>query len=118
MSKFLAMIAERVINQPLMILPEKLAIIALVLEGRIKIDASEFRTDPEDEEAKFIQAEVTRPSASRFIGERRLNNPADPKSGFKPYRMTSQGAAIVPVLGSLVNRGSFMDSLSGITSYE
>ena len=43
MSKYLAHIAELVINQPLMILPEKLAVIASVLEGRINIDASELR---------------------------------------------------------------------------
>jgi capsid assembly protease len=35
-------IAERVLNRPLMILPDKLALIASVLEGRIGIDASDL----------------------------------------------------------------------------
>src|SRR5262245_45675164 len=110
MSKaLLARIADLVINAPLLILPEKLAVIALVLEGRIGIDAGDLRA--------LADAKSLEPHGSRYVGERRLNDPAEPKSGFKPYRMAG-GAAIVPVIGSLVNRGGFLDALSGITSYE
>lgn len=102
-------VAEKVINQPLMILPEKLTVVALVLEGRLKIDASDFR---ELADAKSLQ-----PIGSRYVGEHQPVDPDNPKAGTKPYRMAG-GAAIVPVMGSLVNRGGFLDAMSGITSYE
>jgi capsid assembly protease len=109
MSSYLALIAERVLNQPLMILPEKLAVIAQVLEGRIAIDASDFKVDAE----KHLAVE-----ASRYVGEYRPRDPGNPKSALKPYRETAGGTALIPVMGSLVNRGGFLQSLSGITSYE
>lgn len=110
MGNHLALIAERVLNQPLMIMPEKLAVIAAVLEGRISIDASEFK----EQLAQYEQS----PQASRYVGEFRPIDPKNPKGGLKPYRQTSEGAAIIPVFGSLVNRGGFLDAMSGITSYE
>lgn len=110
MGNHLALIAERVLNQPLMIMPEKLAVIAAVLEGRISIDASDFKE-------QFAQYEQS-PQASRYVGEFRPIDPKNPKAGYKPYRQTSEGAAIIPVYGSLVNRGGFLDAMSGITSYE
>ena len=103
----LAHIADRVLNRPLMILPDKLALIASVLEGRIGIDATGLAD----------QSKET-PDASRYVGDYQDNDPEDSKAGKKPYRQTSQGVAIITVIGSLVNRGSWMDALSGLTSYE
>ena len=108
----LARIAELVINQPLMILPEKLAIIAHVLEGRINIDASGLVPTTAD------AIEVPKPEGSRYVGDFAQNDPSNPRAGRKPYRTTQEGVAIVPVHGSLVNRGGFLDAMSGITSYE
>ena len=88
----LAHIADRVINRPLLILPEKLGLIAQVLSGRIGIDAAGLAPDP-----------------SRFAGNARA---AD------PYRVTTSGTAIIPVVGSLVNRGAWIGAQSGLTSYE
>jgi hypothetical protein len=79
---FLALIAERVINQPLMILPEKLAVIAQVLEGRISIDASDLKVDAEHHIA--VQA-------SRYAGEYRPVSPGS--KNLKPYRETAGGTA-------------------------
>jgi hypothetical protein len=45
-------IADRVLNRPLMILPEKLTLIASVLDGRIGIDAKGF----EDIEADYLKS--------------------------------------------------------------
>jgi ClpP class serine protease len=36
----------------------------------------------------------------------------------KPYALTKSGIALVPVLGTLVQRGSWLDSMSGLTSYD
>lgn len=107
----LAHIADRVLNRPLMILPEKLAMIASILDGRIGIDAADL---------KDISADLLResPEASRYIGRFEPVDANDPKSARKPYRTTENGVAIIPVIGSLVNRGSWMDALSGVTSYE
>lgn len=110
MSNLLVHIADRVLNRPLMVTPEKLAMIAQVLEGRIGIDASEFAA---------IEAEQLRngPDASRFVGQFDLANPNDPKS-VKPYRTTDKGVALINVFGSLVNRGAWIGARSGMTSYE
>lgn len=92
-------IAEKVVNRPLMVEPGKLAIIASILDGRIGIDASELKE--------------LAPESSRFVGTREKD--ADGKK--KAYR-TQDGVAIIEISGSLVNRYSFLDALSGMTSYE
>jgi signal peptide peptidase SppA len=102
-------IADRVLNRPLMILPGKLALIASVLGGRIGIDAAALADRP-----TVDGAEMALPEASRFVGE--YAKGADGRR--KPYRTTSEGVAVIPVIGSLVNRGSFLDAMSGVTSYE
>ena len=107
----LAHIADRVLNRPLMILPDKLALIASVLEGRIGIDGSGFA----DIEAEYLKYA---PDASRFVGNYEPNDPGNKDAGRKPYRQTANGVAIIPVLGSLVNRGAWVGAYSGLTSYE
>lgn len=113
MANYLAHIAERVINQPLLIQPEKLEMIAQVLEGRINIDASGLLPKPDAE-----SVEAPKPEGSRYVGEFAPADPSDPRKGRKPYRTTAEGTAIIPVHGSLVNRGGFLDAMSGIMSYE
>jgi len=113
----LAHIADRVLNRPLMIHPDKLSLIASILDGRIGIDGADLRAqDVSAEEAGAMMG--AGPEASRYVGQYALNDPNDPKSGRKPYRTTADGVAIIPVLGSLVNRGSWLDAMSGVTSYE
>jgi signal peptide peptidase SppA len=105
MSHHLAHIADRVLNRPLMIMPEKLAIISSVLEGRIGI------------EAVAPSADVQIPDSSRHVGTYE-QDPAKPEGVKKPYRTTADGIAIIPVIGSLVGRGGWLSALSGIQSYE
>lgn len=103
----LAHIADRVLNRPLMILPDKLSLIASVLEGRIGIDAEGLGAD----------SGLAIPDASRHVG---VFEP-DPNSSTgakKPYRTTSDGVAVIPIIGSLVNRGGWISAVSGIASYE
>ncbi|WJR74919.1 hypothetical protein [Bradyrhizobium sp. NP1] len=107
----LAHIADRVLNRPLMIHPDKLSLIASVLDGRIGIDASSFA----DIEAEYLKQA---PDASRFVGQFEPNDPNNPAAGRKPYRTTADGVAVIPVLGSLVNRGGWIGAYSGMTSYE
>src|ERR1700730_17197754 len=105
-------IAEKVVNCPLMILPDKLAVIVQVLDGRIGIDGSSLG----DIEAEYLKKAA--PGASRFVGNYELNDPNNPAAGRKPYRTTADGVAIIPVVGSLVNRGGWIGAYSGMTSYE
>jgi len=117
MHHYLAQIADRVINQPLMILPEKLALIASILEGRINIDASGMFA--EDATLKdLVGEEINKPMGSRYVGDFAPIDPNNPRAGRKSYRTTQEGVAIIPVHGSLVNRGGFLDAMSGMTSYE
>lgn len=113
MSNFLAQIAERIINQPLLIMPEKLAMIAEVLEGRINIDASDLLPKMSTD-----GGEPPKPMGSRYVGEFQPKDPGNARAERKPYRTTAEGVAIIPVHGSLVNRGGYLDAMSGITSYE
>lgn len=113
MSAPLFHIADRVVNRPLMILPDKLALIASVLDGRIGIDAAAL------EFTETVDADLTRPApaGSRFV-EQQAVDPNNPRAGYKPYKTTAEGVAIIPVLGSLVNRGGWIGARSGMTSYE
>ena len=101
--------AARVLNTPMMILPEKVAVIASVLESRIGIDAESLQ--------QLAAPAPKMPEGSPYVGEFEID-PNDPRGGRKPYRTTPNGVAVVPIIGSLVNRSSFFDAISGIASYE
>jgi len=90
-------IADRVLNRPLLILPEKLALITEVLAGRIGLDS---------------------PEASRFVGDANETDPGGRSVGKLPYRRTAEGTGIITITGSLVNRGAWIGAQSGMTSYE
>src|ERR1043166_775187 len=98
---YLARIAERVINRPLLLHPMKAEILLWVLGERIGVDASAF---------------VPRPEANRFVGQ--------PKGiateyGVIEFYREQNGVGIVPIVGSLVNRGAWIgEDSSGMTSYE
>jgi len=116
-------IAERVINRPLLIHPDKLPLIVGVLEGRIPVagglvqwqDEAESRIDRMPADA---QRAMRGPEASRFVGSAIDEDPATGRKSMLPYRRTREGVAIITVTGSLVNRGAWLGSYSGTTSYE
>lgn len=100
----LARIADRVINRPLLITPEKASVIVQVLAGRIGIAA---------------------PSANRFEG---APDPEHDEDGnvtvdaygytkMKPYRRSGR-TGILSIVGSLVSRGAWIGTQSGLVSYE
>lgn len=93
----LVMIADRVLNRPLLVARDKAEVVLSVLAGRIGVNA---------------------PEASRFIGEdvERDENGRAVKS--VPYQVTPEGVAIITITGSLVNRGGWVGAKSGLTSYE
>ncbi|ORE89753.1 putative phage head-tail preconnector protein [Aurantimonas sp. 22II-16-19i] len=93
---FLAQIADRVLNRPLLITPDKAQVILSVLAGRIGVDG---------------------PDASRFEGEPFARDADGRAVAVKPYRVAG-GVAIISITGSLVNRGAWIGASSGLTSYE
>ncbi|MBY0382775.1 MAG: S49 family peptidase [Xanthobacteraceae bacterium] len=111
----LAHIADRIINQPLLIKPEKLPAILAALEDRLPVDVSaliaaheqvQLASNADRHPAEFIPAE--------FIPADR----SEPENLRKPYQHTRAGTAVIPIVGSLVHRGSWIDPLSGLVSYE
>jgi signal peptide peptidase SppA len=95
-------LSDRLLNTPLLIHPAKAQIILGALSGRIGIDADLVSLDET----------ADTPEANRFIGSsRRLD-------GSTSMMRTADGVAIIPVLDTLVNRGAWLDSRSGLTSYE
>lgn len=86
-------IAERALNRPLVIHPDKAAIILEVLAGRIGIDASPLA-----------------PAASRFAARSR--------AGDRQLVPVGGGVAIISIIGTLVNRGAWVGASSGLVSYE
>lgn len=95
-------LSHRLLNTPLLIHPAKAEIILGALSGRIGLDASLFTADDV----------ADAPDASRFVGSARR---AD---GTTSMMRTADGVAVIPVLDTLVNRGAWLDSRSGLTSYE
>jgi len=91
-------LADRLLNTPLLIHPAKAEVLLAVLAGRIGVDA-DLGIGPDID-------------ATRFVGSARRD------SGRSALTRATNGVAIVPVLDTLVNRGAWLDSRSGLTSYE
>lgn len=85
-------LATRVFGTPLLIQPEKLEIILASVGHRFIVEGV---------------APAPQPEAASSGG--RLER--------KPYAVTEDGIAVIEVAGSLVNRSSWMDAYSGMTSY-
>ncbi len=86
-------LADRVAGRPLLIHPDKIQVILWALQGRIDAQLDEPTLAPE---------------ASRFRGR---------PSNHGPYRVENS-AAVLPIVGSLVNRGAWVGAYSGLVSYE
>lgn len=98
MSASLTHIADRFLNRPLLLHPSKAEVILHVLQGRMPIDGAQASTLPAD--------------ANRFIGR---NSRAD---GSVRMVRAIDGVGIIPIVGSLVNRGAWIGASSGLVSYE
>lgn len=98
---FLPLIAQRILNRPLLIAPSLADSIYAILEGRINPDAFEGGQ---------------RPDASRFIGSTERPDGA----GRRRYTKAAGKTAIITIDGTLVNRGAWVgaDFCTGMVSYE
>jgi len=116
-SNFLARFATRIFDAPLMIMPEKLAIITQALEGRIGPSVLSDLGYVSPEGANLEELPFMQPSASRFVGEG-IEMDERGKAQKLPYQRTASGQAIITVSGSLMNRGAYIGAKSGVLSYE
>lgn len=96
----LARLAARIYNTPLMIEEEK---------GQILVDVFQ-RYENERISVSAEIAEEIPPTELVYGGVQAVRADGG-------YLVSNNGVAIIPVLGSLVQRGSSMDSMSGLTSY-
>jgi len=112
-----ARIMARLVNVPLLLHPRTAMALYNALAGRFGTMPGELPITPD---AKLVDRRLEmlvaspRPKGSRFAGEQPVSESG---TGIEPYRL-HQGVAIVPVLGELVNRGAWVGSHSGMTSYE
>jgi capsid assembly protease len=90
----LARIAQRAFGVPLMVEPGRAEAMLRVLGPRLGIDL---------------------PAIGAFEDEEGYGAEADGE--WKPYRI-DQGIAIVPVQGTLIRRGGWLDAMCGVASYE
>ena len=104
----LPMVADRFLNTPLLIDPSKAAVIYGVLQGRIAPEIAITMTDIDPDAA----AEHPVPEATRFAGTRRR------KEGGYSLARRVEGVALIDIEGSLVNRGAWIGTDSGLVSYE
>jgi signal peptide peptidase SppA len=107
---YLALVADRVIGRPLLILPAKAELIVSILGARIGVEGELSEDDPE------LAAAIGKPAANRFVGE--PGGPTDNRGRRRVMYAQQDGVAIINVLGSLVNRGAWLGAYSGMTSYE
>ena len=108
----LARIADRVIGRPLLLHPAKAELIASILAERIGIDPI-ISPDAWTKLAEGFTLPLSeRPAANRMVGE-----PVGAGRSILYRRV--DGVAVVPVVGTLVNRGvAIGEDSSGFTSYE
>lgn len=82
----------RLYNTPLMLLPGKAEELHLAMQSTLLHGVKAWRDD------SVPSAAVDKPR--------------------KPYQLAGNGVAVIPVMGPLVQRGSWMDAMCGMTSYD
>jgi ClpP class serine protease len=101
---------SRIYGRPLAIEPQKAKVIEEVFRGHV-LGGSHVQ------QPSAQQAERHAPGAQErrtlvYAGLELQNRPE------KPYALTRSGIALLPVIGTLVQRGSWLDAMSGLTSYD
>lgn len=106
---------SRLYGAPLLIHRDKAAVIEQVFRAHLagesagRVRLMEEQEAPSPEELAALEHERRMVAYAGVPLQRRDD---------KPYALTESGIAIVPVMGTLVQRGSWMDSMSGLTSYD
>lgn len=99
-------LATKLYNTPLMIAESKFT----VIEGVFRAWESGRPAPIDEAAAAAFEAKAASSALMAVLGPQR-------KYEDKPYQMTDSGIAVIPVMGTLVQRASGLDALSGLTSY-
>ena len=113
-----AHVMSRLIDAPLWAHPVKAAIVYNALAGRLGVTPMPL---PDDPLLPALSApRRPRPEASRFVGEWPASEGQEGgrSRSIEPFKLTRQGVGVITVTGTLINRGAFVGSYSGETSYE
>jgi capsid assembly protease len=114
-----AHVMSRLIDTPLWAHPAKAAIVYNALAGRLGVPPISL---PDDPLAPALSApRPPRPHASRFVGEWPVSEGQEAGGrgrSIEPFKLTKDGVGVITVTGTLINRGAFIGSYSGETSYE
>ena len=105
----------RLYGAPLLVWPEKAKVIEEVFRAHVLGTAPLSPKAMDDGPAETPEqraARVQQERAQAYTGIALMNKPE------KPYAITASGIALIPVIGSLVQRGSWMDAMSGLSSYD
>lgn len=92
------LLATQLYGIPLLIHPDKAAVIETV-----------FRSHAEGTAIQIDGVERPEPMAVAYQAERFAD---------KPFVLTDAGVAVIPVTGTMVHRGSWLDAMSGMQSYQ
>jgi signal peptide peptidase SppA len=111
MQNALPRVAARLFNAPLMVLPETAAAIAANLADRFGVEPIVAAAPPPAPPRKGGEGSAA-PKAGAWSDDDRENDAED-----APYAL-ADGIATIAVHGELINRGSWLDAYSGLTSYE
>jgi signal peptide peptidase SppA len=111
-ANYLPHLAGRVFGVPLLIQPQKLSVILQAIGPRLGLPAGEF-------EIEGLGVPVIARVAQNPLDE--TDDPDemdDAARSQKPYLVTPEGVAVIGVSGTLVKKASWLDSASGLQSYE
>lgn len=95
----LAHLAGRLYNTPLLIHPDKAEVIERVFAAKLGADL-----------VLPLAADIDKPTPEAVAY-------ASPRFADKPYIVTEGQVAVIPVMGSLVQRAGGLDAMSGLTGY-
>lgn len=110
-----AQVAARMFNTPLMIEPDKAAVMVQALAPRLLgAGSNDFAVRLTNHEVHMEPEWSPTPLASLLGDELCRSIKANPRRGYS----TLHGVAVIPVTGTLVHRGSHVGESSGVTSYE
>ena len=108
-------VASLIFNEPLAIIPEKLETILRAIGSRLVVD------DASLDELLRLRAIRTRPTLleDAVLVETHLQLPEqnDTRDNNKPYRLTPEGIAVIPIQGTLMKRFSYLAAASGCSTY-
>ena len=104
-------LASQVFDTPLAILPEKLDTILRAVGPRLTVDQPALD--------QLLESGVLRqpPRAYYDDDDDDYGSSSSSSSSSKPYKLTNDGIAIIPVSGVLLKKGGWMSALSGCSSY-